>query len=119
MARSEAIRMSQASAVSKPPASAQPLTAPTIGFGIRCMPRVKPFRPSSTISRMSSGPASRMIGGMYSFRSAPAQKASSPAPVRMATSTESSSAKSAQAAIIALCTSGLTALRASGRLIVT
>ena len=60
-----------------------------------------------------------MIGGMYSFRSAPAQKASSPAPVRIATSTESSSAKSAQAAIIARCTSGLTALRASGRLIVT
>ncbi len=55
---------------------------------------------------------------MYSFRSAPAQKAS-PAPVRMATSTESSSSKSAQAAIIALWTSGLTAFRASGRLIVT
>ena len=82
------------------------------------MPRVKPFRPSSTISRMSVGVASAMIGGMYSFRSAPAQNAS-PAPVRIATSTESSSAKSAQAAIIARWTSGLTALRASGRLIVT
>ena len=55
---------------------------------------------------------------MYSFRSAPAQNAS-PAPVRIATSTESSSAKSAQAAIIARWTSGLTAFRASGRLIVT
>ena len=53
MARSEAIRMSQASAVSSPPASAQPLTAATIGFAIRCMPRVKPLRPSSTISRIS------------------------------------------------------------------
>ena len=89
-----------------------------IGFDMRCIPRVKPFRPSSTISRMSSGLASRMIGGMYSFRSAPAQKAS-PAPVRIATSTESSDSKSAQAAIIARCTSGLTAFRASGRLIVT
>ena len=32
IARSEAIRMSQASAVSRPPASAQPLTAPMIGL---------------------------------------------------------------------------------------
>jgi hypothetical protein len=32
MARSEAIRMSQARAVSSPPASAQPLIAPMIGF---------------------------------------------------------------------------------------
>ena len=32
MARSEAIRMSQASAVSSPPASAQPLIAPMIGL---------------------------------------------------------------------------------------
>ncbi len=32
MARSEAIRMSQAIAVSRPPASAQPLIAPTIGL---------------------------------------------------------------------------------------
>lgn len=64
MARSEAMRMSQASAVSKPPASAQPLTAPTIGFSIRCMPRVKPFSPSSTISRRSAGVESSMIGGM-------------------------------------------------------
>ncbi len=63
-------------------------------------------------------PASAMIGGMYSFRSAPAQNAS-PAPVRIATSSSSSASKSAQAAIIARCTSGLTALRASGRLIVT
>ena len=55
IARSEAIRMSQASAVSKPPASAQPLTAPMIGLWIRCMPRVKPLSPSSTISRMSAG----------------------------------------------------------------
>ena len=56
--------MSQASAVSRPPASAQPLTAPMIGFWIRCMPRVNPLRPSSTISRMSRGLAPRMIGGM-------------------------------------------------------
>jgi hypothetical protein len=55
---------------------------------------------------------------MYSLRSAPAQNAS-PLPVRIATSTESSEAKSAQAAIIAWWTAGLTALRASGRLIVT
>jgi hypothetical protein len=61
---------------------------------------------------------SATIGGMYSFRSAPAQNAS-PAPVRIATSTASSSAKSAHAAIIARCTSGLTAFFASGRLIVT
>lgn len=58
-----------------------------------------------------------MIGGMYSFRSAPEQKAS-PAPVRIATSTASSSAKSAQTAIIARWTSGLMAFRASGRLMV-
>ena len=55
IARSEATRMSQASAVSSPPASAQPLTAAMIGFPIRCMPRVKPFRPSSTISRIGPG----------------------------------------------------------------
>ena len=56
--------MSQASAVSSPPASAQPLTAATIGFAIRCMPRVKPLRPSSTISRIRAGVAPSMIGGM-------------------------------------------------------
>jgi hypothetical protein len=56
--------MSQASAVSKPPASAQPLTAPMIGFGIRCMPRVKPLSPSSTISRSREAEAPSMIGGM-------------------------------------------------------
>ena len=34
------------------------------GFSIRCMPRVKPLRPSSTISRISCGDELSMIGGM-------------------------------------------------------
>ena len=111
--------MSHARAVSNPPASAQPLTAPMIGFGIRCIPRVNPLRPElDDLADVVGARPRAMIGGMYSFRSAPAQKAS-PAPVRIATSTESSASKSAQAAIIARCTSGLTAFRASGRLIVT
>ena len=64
MARSDATRMSHAIAVSRPPASAQPLIAPMIGFKIRCMPRVKPFSPSSTISRSRPALPSSMIGGM-------------------------------------------------------
>ena len=64
MARSEAIRMSHAIAVSMPPASAQPLITPMIGFSIRCRPRVKPFSPSSAISRRRLGLASSMICGI-------------------------------------------------------
>ena len=54
--------MSHASAISRPPASAQPFTAATIGLWMRCNPRVSPPNPRSTIWRMRRSP--RMIGGM-------------------------------------------------------
>jgi len=55
---------------------------------------------------------------MNVFRSAPAQNAS-PAPVRIATSTESSPEKSSQMDQSSSCVSGSTAFLASGRLSVT
>jgi hypothetical protein len=58
IARSDATRMSQASASSNPAASAQPLTAAITGLEIRCRPRVKPPNPRSTISRTRLGVAS-------------------------------------------------------------
>src|SRR5215217_7792287 len=67
---------------------------------MRCRPRVKPLNPRSTISRIRAGSPDWMIGGMYSLRSAPAQNASSPEPVRIATSTASSSRKSLQTSTI-------------------
>jgi len=59
---------------------------------MRCSPRVSPPSPVATLSRTHRGVDSWMIGGMKVLRSAPAQKAS-PAPVWIATSTESSSRK--------------------------
>ena len=64
MARSEATRMSHASASSSPPASAQPLTAAIVGLVMRCRPRVSPPRPVATLSRTQRGVDSWMIGGM-------------------------------------------------------
>ena len=56
--------MSQASAVSSPPASAQPLTAAIVGLWMRCRPRVRPPSPVATLSRTLRGVASWINGGM-------------------------------------------------------
>ena len=110
--------MSQASAISRPPASAQPFTAAIVGLYVRCSPRVSPPSPVATLSRTFRGVASSIHGGMKVLRSAPAEK-ESPVPVRIATSTASSEAKSSQVLQRSSCVSGSIAFLASGRLIVT
>jgi hypothetical protein len=79
-ASSVAIRRSHHSASSRPPAKHQRLIAAIVGFGgVR---RVKPSGPPGSCSR----------GAIVSsaLRSAPAQKASGPAPVRTSTRAPSS-----------------------------
>src|SRR3990167_854440 len=98
-----ATRRSQASAISQPPASAGPLIAAIQGL-LRgeCTKQAKLPRPVDT-----------------AFRSAPALKASLPAPVRITTHTSSSASVSSMAACSPRATSPLAAFRASGRLMVT
>jgi hypothetical protein len=112
-ALSAAMRMSQASASSKPPASAQPLIAPMMGLLRRCWPRVMPPRPASALRRTVQASRSSHCG-MYSPRSAPAQKAS-PSPVRIATSASGSDSKLRQTSHSCLFSSGLIAFFEPGR----
>ena len=78
-----AIRRSHHSASSRPPARQKPEIAAIVGLlGVR---RVKPIGPSALIRR------SRMVS--VAFRSAPAQKDTPPAPVRIITRASSSRSK--------------------------
>ena len=111
---SAATRMSQASTSSVPPASAKPFTAAMSGFHVSkrvIPPKLKSFSSSRFARAVSSG--------ISSLRSAPAQKARSPAPVRMPTQASSSRLNSAQASSISLLVWRSTEFNASGRLIVT
>ena len=70
----EATTTSQAIAISQPPASAAPLTAAIIGFARS--PRTSPAKPYGSTSVIPAiSPAA------IAFRSAPAEKATSPLPV--------------------------------------
>ena len=74
-------------------------------------------RSSSTrLSQTSSGWRARVYRGMRRPRSAPAQKAFSPAPVMMATRVSLSASKSSQASPNRTTVSGSMALWTSGRL---
>src|SRR5215204_1957054 len=96
---------SQASATSKPPATAKPSTAAMIG--LRGGPWTMPAKPRCSTNMLS--PATN------AFRSMPEEKPL-PAPVRMATWRSSSSSRRSSAAAIPLASAALTALRWSGRL---
>ncbi|GIU89980.1 MAG: hypothetical protein KatS3mg010_1079 [Acidimicrobiia bacterium] len=104
---SAATTMSQASTISKPPASAGPFTAAIRGFGKSrvTIPANPPFTFAISFARPDA----------TTFRSAPAQK-TSPAPVTTTARTSSSASTASRCAIISRLTSGLIALRASGRL---
>jgi hypothetical protein len=111
---SAATRTSQQSISSSPPASAYPFTAAMIGFQIS-RPRVIPPSPGSLWPRALVFPNAC---GMSFFRSAPAENAFSPAPVRIATQASGSSRNRVHASISYWCISGSTAFMASGRSIV-
>ena len=106
---SAATMMSQASAISRPPPIAQPLTAAIVGLKsskrVRSPPHPVPGRGGS------SG------AGRY-FRSFPAEKARSPAPVRIATQRSGSAAKSSQISVNSSVAGRWRAFITSGRFIV-
>jgi hypothetical protein len=79
--------------------------------GLDAILRVKPSGPSG---RSRRGPSDSMF-----FRSAPAQNAASPAPVRMKTRASSSASKRSNASPSRSAVGPSTALRRSGRLMVT
>src|SRR4051812_41743473 len=101
----EATIRSQASATSKPPATAKPSIAATIG--LRGGPWTMPAKPRCSTNMLS--PATN------AFRSMPEEKPL-PAPVRMPTRSSSSSSSRSSAAPIPFAIAALTALRWSGRL---
>ena len=86
--------MSQAIAISQPPPSAKPLTAAIIGLGQSKSAVIPPKPPATGAKR--GGLASRDISAVY-LRSLPAEKARSPAPVRIAIQASSSLANRFQA----------------------
>jgi hypothetical protein len=102
---------SQASSSSSPPAKAWPCAA-AIHSLLRSA-RTKPAKPPFSVARLALRPAET------SFRSAPAQKACGPAPVSTAAQISGSASTRSTAASSPCATAPLTALRASGRLIVT
>ena len=106
-ASSMAITISQARTNSVPPASAKPLTAAITGL-VRGK-RTKPPKPPSSVSMSRPSPEA------IAFKSAPAEKARFPAPVRTATHTSGSLSKRCMMSFIAVATAPLTALRAWGR----
>ena len=110
LACEEATARSQASTISQPPASALPFTAAIHGF-LRSA-STKPAKPLA-VNRLSTRPAAT------SLRSAPAQKASAPAPVSTTTHTSGSASVRSTAACKACANSALMALRAVGRFSVT
>src|SRR5258708_5335028 len=115
LALSPATRMSVAWRISVPPAIAGPSTAAISGLVSR-----RPLSRDSTTDR-SGLPVRNVSPGcelVLAFRSAPAQKAP-PAPVRTATRISGSLSTSSQAWRIRAIMGPLSALRASGRFIVT
>jgi hypothetical protein len=92
-----AMRRSHARASSMPPARQWPLMAAIMGFQISS-PRVIPPSPRSLWLRRRPSPNA---AGIICLRSAPAEKAFSPAPVKMATHALSSSRKRVHASISA------------------
>ena len=95
-ALSDATRKVHCSAISSPPVTATPLTAPMIGLSMRGRNRYRPLAPRSG---PSPGPRGAALGGdspVTSLRSTPAQKAGS-APVRITTATPGSSPAAATA----------------------
>jgi hypothetical protein len=107
---SAAITRSHDSTISKPPASAGPLTAAMIGFG------------KSRLTTPANPPLPRAMSMprpcATTFRSAPAEN-TSPAPVSTTARSSSSVSIASRSPAIAWLTSGLIALRASGRLSVS
>src|SRR3954470_9101224 len=101
----EATIRSQASAISKPPATAKPSIAAMIG--LRGGPWTMPAKPRCSTNMLS--PATN------AFRSMPEEKPL-PAPVRVPTRRSSSSSSRSSAAPIPFAIAALTALRWSGRL---
>ena len=106
-----ATRRSQARASSQPPARAGPLTAAIQGLVRGAV--TKPANPPRSVRSRWPLPLDT------AFRSAPALKASLPTPVRITTQQSTSASVWVMAASSPAATSPLTALRASGRLMVT
>ena len=108
--------MSQASTSSKPPPRAKPLTAAIIGLckSKRAVMPPKPPRTPFIPARTVLLPCSA-----WYFRSLPAEKARSPAPVRIATQASSSAAKSLNTESSSWLVGGWIAFMRSGRLRVT
>ena len=105
----EAIRMSHASASSKPPPSATPLIAAIVGTGISataCIAR----EIEATASATSTDPRPAR-----SFRSAPALNARSPSPTKIVARASGSSRTAFEASAISSTSSRLSAFIASGR----
>ena len=101
---------SQASASSKPPPIATPLTAAMSGL-VRSKRAVRP--PKKVRGRVMSFPAA------WYLRSLPALNARSPAPVTMATQSSGSAAKSSKTRSSSKLAGGWIAFITSGRLMVT
>ena len=97
---------SQASAISKPPPMATPLTAAMIGLS-QSKREVSPAKPPVSQPRLP--PAA------CHFRSLPAQNALSPAPVTIATHCSGSAEKSSNTLFSSKCASVCSALYTSGR----
>src|SRR5438132_517551 len=115
-----ATRRSHQSASSRPPATAYPSTAAMTGFPSSM--RVGPMGPSPSSLITHSWPEivapRRPWPAATAFRSAPAQNVP-PAPVRTATASPSSASKRRNASTSAAAVGSSTALRTSGRLMVT
>ena len=113
---SAAMIMSHASAISKPPPRAYPLTAAMMGFQ-HSKSDVMP--PSGARSALAPGLSRIWSCSAVYRRSLPALNARSPVPVRIATHTSGSSRNSQNALYISMLAGGCRAFRRSGRLIVT
>ena len=113
-ASSAATTRSHAIANPKPPARAKPQTRAIVG-----LPRLHRSRKSRASSPRPSWAAIAPVLSANDPRSAPAQNAWSPAPVRITTRTPSSDFAAATASRSCRMTSADIALRRSGRLIVT
>src|SRR5215831_4211842 len=114
VADSTASRMSHAQARPKPPASAWPLMRPTIGLPRFCISRNRSTKRLRSWCRSISD-----TGAENDPRSAPAQNARSPAPVRTTTRTSRSSRHQANAARRSRSMPADSGLRCSGRFSVT
>src|SRR5438552_937659 len=116
-----ATRRSHQSASSRPPATANPSTAAMTGLPSSMRDGPMGPSPSSLMSHSPCFPTAaprRSWPAATAFRSAPAQNVP-PAPVRTATASISSASKRRNASTIAPAVGSSTALRTSGRLMVT